>query len=61
LRATGEEIAREKESARATHERIFRKDEKFPNKNSWVHYFGKYQVKNTKYLEMNLFFLWQNI
>jgi len=42
LAATGEEIAREKESARAMRERISRKDERFPDKNSWVHYIGKY-------------------
>ena len=61
LAATGEGIAREKESARATRERISREDERFPDKNSWVHYFGKCQVKNAKHLEMNLFFLWQNV
>jgi len=61
LAATGEGIAREKESARATRERISREVEKFPDKNSWVHYFGKCQVKNAKHLEMNLFFLWQNV
>jgi hypothetical protein len=61
LRATGEGIAREKESARATHERISREDERFSDKNSWIHYFGKCQVKNTKHLKMNLFFLWQNV
>jgi 5-methylcytosine-specific restriction endonuclease McrA len=56
LAATGEGIAREKESARATRERISREDERFPDKNSWVHYFGKCQVKNAKHLEMDLFF-----
>jgi hypothetical protein len=56
LRATGEGIAREKEIARATRERISREDERFPNKNSWVHYFGKCQVKNVKHLEMELIF-----
>jgi len=61
LVATDEGIAREKESVRATRERIFREDERFPDKNSWVHYFGKCQVKNAKHLEMNLIFLWQNI
>ena len=34
---------------------------KIPDKNSWVHYFGKCQVKNGKHLEMDLFFLWQNV
>jgi len=57
----GRRLARKKESARATRERISRKDERFPDKNSWVHYFGKCQVKNAKHLEMNLFFLWQNV
>ena len=57
LRATSEGIAREKESARATRERISREDGRFPDKNSYVHYFEKCQVKNTKHLEMNLFFL----
>jgi len=61
LAATSEGIAREKESARATRERIFREDERFLDKNSWVHYFGKCQVKNAKHLKMNLFFLWQNV
>jgi len=56
LCATDEGIVREKEITRATRERIFRKDERFPDKNSWVHYFEKCQVKNAKYLEMNLFF-----
>jgi len=57
LAAMGEGIAREKESARATRKRISREDERFPDKNSWVYYFGKCQVKNAKHLEMNLFFL----
>jgi len=30
---------------------------KIPDKNSWVHYFRKCQVKNAKHLEMKLFFL----
>jgi len=47
--------------ARATREKISREDERFPDKNSWVHYFEICQVKNAKHLEMNLFFLWQNI
>jgi len=34
LAATGEGIAREKESARATRERISREDERFSDKNS---------------------------
>jgi len=55
LAATSEGIAREQESARATRERISREDERFPDKNSWIHYFGKCQVKNVKHLEMNLF------
>ena len=33
-RATGEGIAREKESARATREKIFREDERFPDRNA---------------------------
>ena len=61
LAATSEGIAREKESASATREIISHENERFPDKNSWVHYFGKYQVKNAKHLEMNLFFLWQNV
>jgi hypothetical protein len=61
LRATGEGIARGKESARATCERISSEDESFADKNSWVYFFGKCQVKNAKHLEMNLFFLWQNV
>jgi len=68
LAATGEGIARgerrncvRKKSARATREKISREDERFPDKNSWVHYFGKCQVKNAKHLEINLFFLWQNV
>ena len=56
LAATGEGIAREKESAHATRERIFREDESFTDKNSWVYYFGKCQVKNVKHLEIILFF-----
>jgi len=56
LAATGEGIAREKESTRTTRERISHEDERFPDKNSWV-----CQVKNAKHLEMNLFFLWQNV
>jgi len=44
LAAMGEGIAREKESARATRERISREDERFPDKNSWVHYFEKCQT-----------------
>ena len=61
LAATGEGIVHEKESAYATRERISCEDERFPDKNSWVHYFRKCQVKNAKHLEMNLFFLWQNV
>ena len=66
LAATGEGIARDgrRNCARKRkhpRERIFCEDERFPDKNSWVHYFGKCQVKNDKYLEMNLFFLWQNV
>jgi len=60
LAATGEGIAREK-SARAMRERISREDERFPDKNSWVYYFWKCQVKNAKHLEMDLFFFWQNV
>jgi len=60
-RATGEGIAREKESVRATREKISREDERFPDKNNWIHYFRKCQVKNAKHLEMNLFFFWQNV
>jgi len=45
----------------ATGEGIARDDERFLDKNSWVHYFEKYQVKNVKHLEMNLFVLWQNV
>jgi len=37
------------------------KQKKVPEKNSWIHYFGKCQVKNAKHLEMDLFFLWQNV
>jgi len=59
LAATGEGIVHEKENARAMRERISCEDERFPDKNSWV--FGKWQVKNAKHLEMNLFFLWQNV
>jgi len=60
LRATGEGIAREKKP-HATRERLYRVDERFLDKNSWVYYFGKCQVINAKHLEMNLFFLWQNV
>jgi len=60
LTATDEGIAREK-SVCATRERKSREDERFPDKNSWVHYFGKYQVKNAKHLEIYLFLLWQNV
>jgi hypothetical protein len=41
--------------ARATREKSYCEDERFPDKNSWVHYFGKCQVKNAKHLEINLF------
>jgi len=61
LAATGEGIAREKESVHATREKISHEDERFTHKNSWVHYFWKCQVKNAKHLEMNLFFIWQNV
>jgi len=44
-----------------TREKISHEDERFPDKNGWVHYFGKCQVKNAKHLEMNLYFLWQNV
>jgi len=41
---------------RATREKISREDERLPDKNSWVHYFGICQVKNAKHLEMYFFF-----
>jgi len=61
LAATGEGIVRGKESDPRRTREFPREDERFPNKNSWIHYFGKCQVKNAKHLEMNLFFLWQNV
>jgi len=57
LAATGDGNSCAEEKSRAKRA----KQKKIPNKNSWVHYFGKYQVKNAKHLEMDLFFLWQNV
>jgi len=57
LVATGDENFCAEEKSRVKRA----KQKKIPDKNSWVHYFGKCQVKNIKHLEMDLFFLWQNV
>jgi hypothetical protein len=57
LAATGDENSRAEEKSRAKHAN----QKKIPDKNSWVHYFGKCQVKYAKHLEMDLFFIWQNV
>ena len=57
LTTTGDGNSRAEEKSRVKRA----KQKKIPDKNSWVHYFEKCQVKNAKHLEMNLFFLWQNV
>ena len=57
-RATRERIGGDgrRNCARATRERISREDERFSDKNSWVHYFRKCQVKKCQTLRDELIF-----